>query len=133
MSEPGIIGLGHIAISARDFAQLHTFYTTALGFRELYRLHTDQGDLLLVALRIAERQFLELFPDGADVPPPPQTAGLNHLSLTVADLERTITVLAEHGVRLTHAFQSRQDGTRWAWITDPEGNRIELIEYGPEV
>ncbi len=128
----GLAGLGHVAIRARDLDAVLAFYTDKLGFREMFRLNHDDGSLMLVYVRVTEDQFLEFFPNGSGETPPASNVGYNHLCLTVADIEATLRDLEARGVPLARGLQTGRDGNRQAWIADPEGNRIELMEMAPD-
>ena len=128
----GVTGIGHVAIRARDLDAVLAFYTDTLGFREMFRLHHDDGSLMLVYVRVTEDQFLEFFPNATGEAPPPSNVGYNHLCLTVADIEATLRDLEARGVPLSRGLQTGRDGNRQAWIADPEGNRIELMEMAPD-
>jgi len=56
-----------------------------------------------------------------------------HFGLRVADLESmdaTITKLAAQGIDAdTPGSPDGSDDLRTAWITDPDGNRIELVQW----
>jgi lactoylglutathione lyase len=132
VTDLGLTSIAHLAIRARDIDTMVAFYTEKLGFAEMFRLNQDNGSLMLVYLRITDDQYLELFPNGTgDGPTPPQGVGLNHLCLTAPDLDATVAGLTERGVTLTRPLQLGRDGNRQAWIADPEGNRIELMEMSP--
>ena len=124
----GVTGIGHLAIRARDLDTVLGFYTATLGFEEMFRLNNDDGSLMLVYVRVTDQQFLEFFPNGTGEKPPRGTVGYDHLCLTVADIEATLADLARRGVPLDRGLQTGRDGNRQAWIVDPEGNRIELME-----
>jgi lactoylglutathione lyase len=128
----GFTGIGHIAIRARDLDPMLDFYTGTLGFAEMFRLHQDNGDLMLVYVRVTDTQYLEFFPNGTgDGPAPREAVGLNHLCLTVDDLDTVVAQLTARGVPLTRPLVTGKDGNRQAWIEDPEGNRLELMEMSP--
>ncbi|HET8627611.1 MAG TPA: VOC family protein [Thermomicrobiales bacterium] len=132
MDALGITGIGHIAIRARNLDRVLAFYTDTLGFPEMFRLFTDAGDLMLVYVRVTDRQFLEFFPNGAGEPLAREADGLNHLCLEVADLDTTVAALAQRGIAPSRGPQLGRDGNRQAWIEDPEGNRIELMEMAAD-
>ena len=129
MADLGFMDIGHVAIRARDLDTMLDFYTGALGFEEMFRLHTDDGALMLIYVPVNDNQYLEFFPNGVgDGPPPRDAVGLNHVCLTVADLDEAVAELAARGVPLARGVLTGRDGNRQAWIADPEGNRIELME-----
>ena len=129
----GITSLGHVAIRVRDVDRTLDFYAGKLGLAELLRLHHDDGRLWLVYLRITDDHYLEIFPDAAGERAPGQeTNGLNHFCLTVDDIEAVIEQLAERGIPLYRPLKRGADGNRQAWIEDPDGNRVELMEMAPD-
>src|SRR6478672_7624697 len=92
----GFTGIGHIAIRARDLDPMLDFYTKTLGFAEMFRLNQDNGDLMLVYVRVTDMQYLEFFPNGTgDGPAPREAVGLNHICLTVDDLDHMAAQLKE--------------------------------------
>lgn len=129
----GFTSLGHVAIRVKDVERTLAFYTGKLGFEQMLKLDRDDGSLWLVYLRITDDQYLEVFPDAqGDRAPPAEANGLNHLCLTVADIEATLRQLDAAGIPLFRPLKTGADGNRQAWILDPDGNRIELMEMAPD-
>jgi hypothetical protein len=60
------------------------------------------------------------------------TAGTQyrHLCLEVTGLDEYCKTLKGRGVSVTEITMG-MDNSRQAWVTDPDGNQIELMEYGP--
>ncbi|ACM27847.1 VOC family protein [Rhizobium rhizogenes] len=122
--------IGHVAVSVKDIERSLDFYVNKLGFEEMFRLEQD-GRLWIVYLRITDTQYLELFPDAVgDSAPPFANVGFNHLCLEVDDIDGAIVELTGKGVALTSEKQLGVDHNYQAWIADPEGNRIELMQLG---
>jgi lactoylglutathione lyase len=129
----GFTSLGHVAIRVRDVKRTLDFYTGKLGFREMLRLDREDGRLWLFYLRITDDQYLEVFPEAVGERAPVQDQnGLNHICLTVTDLDDTVRQLGERGVPLSRPLKLGPDGNRQAWIEDPDGNRIELMEMAAD-
>lgn len=129
----GINGFGHLALKVQDLGRSLDFYRDRLGLREMTRLVNDKGEAWIVYLRITDTTFLELFP--AALPgraAGPEAVGVNHLCLAVDDIEATAAQLEAAGVALVSPIRTGLDGNRGAWIEDPDGNRIELMEMHPE-
>src|SRR5687768_3568774 len=121
--------IGHVAIRVKDVERSLAFYCGKLGLVEMFRLNRDNGDLWLIYVRIADDQYLEIFPDATgDEAPGPDTNGLNHVCLTVLDIEQTVRRLEEVWVPLFRPLKLGADGNRQAWVQDPDGNRIEIME-----
>lgn len=127
-----VVGIGHVAIRVTDVERTLDFYVGKLGFREMMRLERD-GRLWLLYLRVTETQFIEVFPEGEGGRAPGKEAvGFNHLCLEVSDIEAAIAELAASGVALTNPLKLGADGNRQAWIEDPDGHRIELMQMAPD-
>ena len=108
------------------------FYVRQLGFAEMFRLDRD-GRLWIIYLRITDDQYLELFSDAVgDRAPATEAIGLNHLCLTVDDIDAVIALLDAAGIPLSRPKKLAIDGNNQAWIEDPDGNRIELMEMSPD-
>src|SRR5688572_21309456 len=128
----GITGIGHVAIRVKDVDRALDFYVNRLGFAEMMRLDRD-GRLWLVYLRITDDQYLEVFPDAvSDRAPPREANGLNHVCLTVGSIDRVIDQLRAAGIPLLSAKMMGADRNYQAWIEDPDGNRIKLMEMAPD-
>jgi lactoylglutathione lyase len=57
--------------------------------------------------------------------------GYNHIALAVGDLDGTLAGLAEHGIepeKPPYRPGGRTTGSRIAFVRDPDGYRIELVE-----
>ena len=129
----GISGFGHLALKVQDLAASLDFYRDRLGLKEMTRLVNDKGEAWIVYLRITDTSFLELFPSGHPGRAADEAAvGVNHSCLSIDDIEATTARFAAAGVPLTSPIQTGLDGNRGAWIEDPDGNRIELMEMAPD-
>ena len=83
-------------------------------------------------LEFSHGQLIELFTGGKNLPPsPPDPIGYVHFCVVVDDLEQALEHLAQMGVKPERRFIGRA-AQRIAFITDPEGNSIELMEIPPE-
>jgi lactoylglutathione lyase len=128
----GLTSLAHIAIRARDLERLVSFYTEKVGLAEMFRLNNDDGALMLVYLRITDDQYLEIFPNGVGDVPARNATGMTHLCLSVSDIEQSVAELERAGVTIDVPLKTGRDHNRQAWISDPEGNRIELMEMAQD-
>jgi lactoylglutathione lyase len=127
-----VASVGHVAIKVKNMAKSLEFYTVQLGFSEILRLNYSDGSLFLIYLRITDTQYLELFPNGiGDRAPDRDAVAVNHFCLIADDIERTIGQLAEAGIALTRPLRIGPDDNRQAWIEDPDGNRIEIMQLSP--
>ena len=123
-------GIGHAAFDVSSLETSLDFYVNKMGFTRLMHLG-DDNDPWLVYLKIAHGVYLELFPDkkgGID-----RTARhyYSHLCLDVKDIAETVRVLRERGVGVEDPHLGL-DGNFQAWLADPDGNRIELMQMMPD-
>lgn len=128
-----IIDLAHTALACADMNASLRFYEK-LGIRESFRLMNDDGSLMLIYLHIAGDRFLELFPHG---PAESDRAGQNrqsfrHICLMVDDIETTVEDLRAANVTIDVEPKMGLDSNMQAWIRDPDGNQIELMQISEE-
>ena len=125
----GIVGLAHVAIKVTDLDRSLDFYINKLGFPEMLRLNKDDGSTWLVYLRITDDQYLEVFPGAENDRAPGWDAnGMNHMCLAVEDIDAVVKRIEAAGISLLLPLKLAVDGNRQAWLEDPDGNRIELME-----
>jgi lactoylglutathione lyase len=103
----------------------------ALGYRELGRVTLDDGARLAVLSFPDERvATLELVHRPADGPV--QVGGFDHLAVQVDDLAALRAALAGQGLEPSPTERpGGPDGPATAWLVDPDGYRIELVEWPP--
>lgn len=124
-----IKGLSHLAFSVSDMtASLH-FYVEQLGLKHAFELHDEQDRPWIHYLKVADGQFIELFYGGNGTATP---VSFQHLCLEVADLEAYVEQLRQAGVAIDIEPQQGCDKNWQAWIHDPDGNRIELMQFHPD-
>jgi len=99
----------------------------------MLRLKNEDGSTWLVYLRITDDHYLEIFPGAENDRAPGWNAnGVNHMCFTIDDLDATAERIKAAGIKLTAEIKQGLDGNRQAWIEDPDGNRIELMEMHPD-
>jgi catechol 2,3-dioxygenase-like lactoylglutathione lyase family enzyme len=129
-----ITGLGHVAYRITDLPRALDFYCGTLGLREAFHLDREgERSPWIVYLHVGPNQFVELFPGGeGEVKPRSRAAGYNHLCLVVDDLEATTAELTAKGAHITSGPRQGMDHNWQAWIDDPDGNAIELMQISPD-
>ncbi len=126
-----VSGIAHVAIKVRNAQASLDFYMDKLGFEEMFRLDRN-GRLWIIYLRITDTQFLEIFPDGTgDSAPGDDLVGFNHLCLEVPDIHQSVREVEAKGIELFRTAKQGADGNWQAWIRDPDGHRIELMQMAP--
>lgn len=103
------------------------FYTT-LGYEIVGEVPDSPiGHLTMLKLPDDEFVALELVDDPAGDPAAP---GFSHFAVQVESLDATVARLAASGIR-ADAVQSPAPDLHTANITDPDGRKIELVEWPP--
>lgn len=121
----------HPALRVTNLAASLDFYA-ALGYHLVGRVDIGAGaSLTMLKLPSDEVVSLELVhrpADGAvDV-----GSGLSHLAIQVDDLTTTLEALSQAGLRPGPVERpGGPDGPQTAWLTDPDGYRIELVQWPP--
>ncbi len=119
--------LGHPAFACYDIDATLAFYEK-LGIHESFRLMRDDGELMLIYMHITADRFIEIFPNG----PAPEERGKQsfmHICLAVEGIEAFVEEIRAKGIIIDIEPKMGLDFNTQAWITDPDGNRIELMEY----
>lgn len=122
--------LAHAAFKVHDLDAALAFYAK-LGLHEAFRLHRDDGSLMLVYLHVGGDRFLELFPGGPE-PSPDRVQSFMHVCLLTDDLRGAVERLREQGVTIEREPKVGLDHNLQAWIRDPDGNAIELMQLSEE-
>ncbi len=127
-----ITDLAHTALACADLDASIDFYTR-LGLKESFRLKRDDGTTILVYLHIAGDRFLELFPGGPDAASRAgrDATSFRHLCLASDDLAADVERIRAQGIAIDRELSIGLDANKQAWITDPDGNPIELMEMSP--
>ncbi len=125
-----ITDLGHPALRAYDLDASLSFYSK-LGIDESFRLNHEDGSLMLVYLHIGGDRFLEIFPNGP-APDPSHVHSFHHLCLLTDDLKGDVERLREQGVTIDREPKMGLDHNLQAWVRDPDGNPIELMQLSEE-
>jgi lactoylglutathione lyase len=129
----GFVALAHVAIKVKDLGKALDFYIGKLGFGEMMRLHKPDGSVWLVYLRVTDDQYVEVFPGAMEDRAPGWDAnGVNHFCFTVDDLDAALAELDQAGIPLLRPKKMGPDNNYQAWIEDPDGNRIELMQIMPD-
>jgi catechol 2,3-dioxygenase-like lactoylglutathione lyase family enzyme len=119
-----VVGIGGIFLKARQPKVLAAWYTTHLGIQP-----GEGGALSFSGPESAGMTVFAHFPlDSTYFGEPTQQAMVN---FRVDDLDQLLTQLAAAGVRIDPKREDAPYG-RFAWIWDPEGNRVELWQPIPE-
>jgi catechol 2,3-dioxygenase-like lactoylglutathione lyase family enzyme len=118
--------LNHVGITAKDWTEALNFYVNTLGFKEAFTFKDKDGTVTTSYLQMSKENFLEVTRAA-----PGASGGLNHAGIWVDDLNATIARLRQRGVTVADPRIGNSKAPLTS-ITDPNGIRIELLEYPPE-
>jgi predicted enzyme related to lactoylglutathione lyase len=113
-----VVGVGGVFLKARDPKQLAKWYSLHLGVPQ-----SDDGSIIFDGPEAAGMTVFTQFPDTTKYfGDGPQQFMLN---FRVDDLDALLERLTAAEVRIDPKRMDESYG-RFAWIWDPEGNRVEL-------
>ncbi len=119
----------HVGLRVSDLERSLAFYT-AVGYTVIGTVEGKaSGSLTMLRLPGDGFVTIELVYDPAMGAAGPGT-GISHLVIQVESLEATLADLAVKGIAAEPpALPGGADGPRTSWITDPDGYRIELVQW----
>ena len=120
-----IKAIAHICIRAKDLNKTERFYCGGLGLRKKFRFLRD-GVIAGFYLEVNEHNFIEVFE--TDAVSSEEKPAVMHFCLEVDNIDATIEAIRKNGVPITDKKQGC-DNSWQAWLTDPNGIKIELHEY----
>ena len=120
--------LAHVCIFANDLTETSDFYRDVLGLDVAFNFTRD-GEWIGFYLDAGGRSNIEVF-----LKPEAESGRedqINHFCLEVASIADAVAHIRAKGVEVTDKKRGVDD-TWQAWVTDPNGVRIELFEYTAE-
>jgi catechol 2,3-dioxygenase-like lactoylglutathione lyase family enzyme len=124
-----ITAVAHVCFRVKDLDASLRFYRDGLGLKPAFDFTDDQGRRFGAYLFVGGRNFIELFATDTVTPAPSQS--YQHFCLEVDDIEQTVREFHSRGIEVTDVKMGT-DRSWQAWLSDPDGNRIELHRYTPE-
>ncbi|WP_216910705.1 VOC family protein [Nocardia noduli] len=132
------LAVHHTSLSVADLDAQQAWYQQVLGLHQVIEQYElDEPAVRTVVLRSASGVCLELiersgatrqrvFADPLDAA---ATLGFGHWALSVRDLDTAFAAITNAGgVAVWPPADAVQPGARFAYVKDPEGNLIELIQ-----
>lgn len=128
--------LAHINFVTNNLEPIIDFYVNKLGMTIKFTLNNKDGQPFGYYFACGDTTFLEFFDQkmaaevwGGRVEELTNGTRYRHFCLEVTGLDEFCNRLRERGVPVSEISMG-MDHSRQAWITDPDGNAIELMEYG---
>jgi lactoylglutathione lyase len=116
----------HVGLRVADLGRSLAFYT-AVGYEVVGSVpETPIGQLTMLKLPGDEFATVELVHDGDPVD---LGTGVSHFVVQVGSMGDTLDALAGHGIEPVAPGQEREDGLKTTFIADPDGRRIELVQW----
>jgi len=149
-----MIELRHAGIYVKDLERMEAFYADVLKMKPIFQGTVQADELIddLLGVKDAGVKITKLITEFGQakktgdmlelvqVSDPAETEGalpkdrpvygigMNHIAFGVNDLEETVRLAEERGGKLRTAIHLMDNGRKCAFLTDPEGNWIELIQ-----
>ena len=129
--------LDHVGLTVGDLDAMTRWYSQVLRLSVEFEFALEELDFKGVMLRSADGHRIELLhrdgsQPGLQAASPVEAAltrGFGHIALDVADVDITFAELVDAGA--TERMSPRpspEPGVRMAYVADPEGNLIELLD-----
>ncbi len=124
----------HTCYRILDPQRSKDFYVGKMGMKLVGEMHFDTAANYFFAMEEdASEPMLELTHNHDQTEPYDLGNGYSHVAFTVDDIEETVSRLEEQGVEVALAPKTltvEGHDYRIAFVIDPDGYRIELIERG---
>ncbi len=145
-----------VAYQVKDAVNMEYFYRFGLGLKKVMKLtygelaaameRSGQADPQMVMgmkmmgdkswidyLEVAPHQYIELFhTDGQTLEEDRKlddAKGYQHLCIEVEDIHAAWDAVTKNGLKPDEEIRLGPDGAYQFWLTDPDGNRLELMQY----
>lgn len=124
---------GHVAFRVADVERAVRWYGDAFGARKVFHAPPLEGRQELMFLEFAKGQHIEIFTGGTEKTSiPPKAIGYQHFCLIVDDIHEAVRHLATMKVFPERPPREGRANYLIAFISDPDGNPIELMQLRPE-
>ncbi len=123
----------HTAIAVSDLEKSQKFYESVLNLK--FRSKTERKELKskIIYLEDENHNAIELFQHDNPLPLADnlmdfQKVGIKHVAFTVDNLEEAVNKAVSLGAKIIWPIQAGKMVKRLAFISDPDGIPIELVE-----
>lgn len=116
----------HICLNVADAEESVEWYTEQFGFEETWSFETPDGETVNryvaadngVEIQLSDTEGDDEFDHGT---------GWDHLAVRVSDVDRAVAEIDHYGV-VEDPRDQPAAGARTAFIEDPDGHVVELVE-----
>ena len=119
-ARPPITSVSHFSVYSADMAKSDVFYTRNLGAMK----KDDPENKTGVRYYFNSHQWVEVLPLPAGAK---SVNRMDHAAFNTSDVAAMRKFLAANAIK-AFAINKGADGSKWFYVIDPEGNRIEFVE-----
>jgi catechol 2,3-dioxygenase-like lactoylglutathione lyase family enzyme len=118
-----VLGLDHVVVNCGDVERALEWYTDALGLEPINVDEWRRGDVFFPSVRVSDTTIIDLFPVERT------GENMNHFCLMIAseDLDALASKFPDSR-RADNNFGAQGYGSS-LYVTDPDGNTVELKTY----
>ena len=125
-----LLRLDHVAVPVSDMEAALQFYGEKLGLKFLFREvdPVEQEDFAYFEVEGGNLELLKSLAhpfDRPDIKPP----YCPHLALATSDMNATLRLIQERGLRLIKGPLKIEGKVTWLYIADPDNNVIEFVQW----
>ena len=120
---PLIGPIAHVGFRVADLERTRAYYTGRLRIPQVYDQKDASGKTTLAVFQVSRDQFLEFSPGSP--------AGFTHLAFLTDKLEELHKLVETLGLNPPE-LRTGRDRTRNFSINDPDGHRVEFVQYEPD-
>lgn len=125
VERPPIVGLAHVGLFVSDIQKADEFYGHVLGYHH-FSLDKPSGGLMLNYYKVNDHQYIEIYPGLKG-----DQDRLSHVAFETTDAKKLRDYLASKGIKVPAHLKPGLDKNLSFMIDDPEGRRIEFVQYMP--
>ena len=125
VERPPIVGLAHVGFFVSDISKSDEFFGHELGYAH-FSLDKPSGGLMLNYYKVNDHQYIEIYPGLKD-----DEDRLSHIAFETTDARKLRDYLASKGIKVPAALKPGLDKNLSFMVDDPEGRRIEFVQYMP--
>jgi len=114
--------LAHVCLLTADLEKTASFYCQGLGLEKAFDFER-RGKWFGFYLKTGHETYIEVFEGTPGAP-----GSIIHLCLEVEDIDASIARIRANGLQVTDKKQGA-DQNYQAWMEDPNGVKIELMQY----
>jgi len=122
---PPIIGIANFVVKTDNLEEVRKFYTGVLGYDEVFKHRRPGVDADIAVFKVNDHQYIEVTQTLANE----SDDKLIQIGFETKDARKLRDYMASKGVAVPAKAGKDADGNYSFLVTDPEGHRVEFVEY----